>query len=259
MLDDKAPRSKLEPPSRGSSFYIENLLGSPYRGAFTEERQETPGFKVTVHSPGICAGLEPKRLGEGLNWSGTSPKTTYCTSRSEWLDNVCISLSQLFYKQHRNKWCSHLSVWLAWLILQGWIVMKNYPPWSWKQSRPMHKPVTNWNYTFHSQQPLQSVRKSHPNPNRNPKTTWVLLSLPLCVKHQLSAYPEPSLASTPQSHSDASNRPAVESGSLFIILKRTGSKTAQICCKDRYCPPAGSQWVKWSLNSLDTYLFTFSV
>lgn len=85
MLDDKAPRSKIEAPSRGSSFYIENLLGSTYRGAFTEQRKETPGSKVTEHSPGICPGLEANRLGEALNRSGTSPGTTYCSSRSKWL------------------------------------------------------------------------------------------------------------------------------------------------------------------------------
>ncbi|XP_041821503.1 homeobox protein HMX1-like [Chelmon rostratus] len=84
MLDDKAPRSKLGPPSRGSSFYIENLLGTPYREASAEERVETPGSKVTVHSPVICPGLETKRVddSEELNWSATSPNPAHCTSRS---------------------------------------------------------------------------------------------------------------------------------------------------------------------------------
>ncbi|XP_076581387.1 homeobox protein HMX3-like [Chaetodon auriga] len=84
MLDDKAPRSKLGPPSRGSSFYIENLLGTTYRGASAEERVETPSSKVTLHSPVICPGLETKRVddSEELNWSGTSPNPAYGTSRS---------------------------------------------------------------------------------------------------------------------------------------------------------------------------------
>ncbi|XP_070786370.1 homeobox protein HMX1-like [Enoplosus armatus] len=82
MLDDKAPRSKLGPPSRGSSFYIENLLGTSHRGA--EERVETSSFKVTVHSPAVCPGLETKRRhhSEVLKWSGTSANTTRGTSRS---------------------------------------------------------------------------------------------------------------------------------------------------------------------------------
>lgn len=83
MLDDKAPRSKIDAPSRGSSFYIENLLGSTCRAAFTEERKETPGSKVTEHSAGICPGLEANRLSEALNRSGTSPSTTDCSPRSE--------------------------------------------------------------------------------------------------------------------------------------------------------------------------------
>lgn len=85
MLGDKAPRSKLGPPSRGSSFYIENLLGTTHRGATAEERVRTPSFRVTVHSPVVCPGLETKRLddSEVLNWSGTTPNTAYGTSRSE--------------------------------------------------------------------------------------------------------------------------------------------------------------------------------
>ncbi|XP_071315880.1 homeobox protein HMX1-like isoform X2 [Trachinotus anak] len=51
MLDDKAPTSKLGPPSRGSSFYIENLLGARDRGSSAGERLETSGCRVTVHSP----------------------------------------------------------------------------------------------------------------------------------------------------------------------------------------------------------------
>ncbi|XP_074518319.1 homeobox protein HMX1 [Halichoeres trimaculatus] len=73
MLDDKAPRSRLGPPSRGSSFYIENLLGTTFRGAAAEERVETPGFRVS-HSPVRCPGLETERVEdrEVLNWSGAS-------------------------------------------------------------------------------------------------------------------------------------------------------------------------------------------
>ncbi|XP_070849585.1 homeobox protein HMX1-like [Chaetodon trifascialis] len=84
MLDDKAPRSKLGPPSRGSSFYIENLLGTTYRGASAEERVETQSSKVTVHSPVIYPGLETKRVddSEELNWSGTSPNPACGTSRT---------------------------------------------------------------------------------------------------------------------------------------------------------------------------------
>ncbi|XP_068569964.1 homeobox protein HMX1-like [Cebidichthys violaceus] len=84
MLDNKAPRSKLGPPSRGPSFYIENLLRTAHRGASSEERVESPSSKVTVHSPVVCPGQESKRLdgSEVLNWSGTSPNTVRGTSRS---------------------------------------------------------------------------------------------------------------------------------------------------------------------------------
>ncbi|XP_056225318.1 homeobox protein HMX1-like [Seriola aureovittata] len=84
MLDNKAPTSKLGPPSRGSSFYIENLLGTTDRGASAEERVETSGFKVTVHSPVICPGLNTRRLNdsEALNWRKASPNTVYGSSGS---------------------------------------------------------------------------------------------------------------------------------------------------------------------------------
>lgn len=98
MLDDKAPRSKLGPPSRGSSFYIDNLLGTTHRGASAEERVGTPSFKVTVHSPVVCPGLETKRLddSEVLNWSGTTPNTAYGTSRSEFIcQYLCLLISYL--------------------------------------------------------------------------------------------------------------------------------------------------------------------
>lgn len=71
MLDDKAPRTKLGPPS----FYIENLLGSTCRGALTEEREETPSFGA--RSPVVCDGSEVQ------DWSGTSPNATFCAPRSE--------------------------------------------------------------------------------------------------------------------------------------------------------------------------------
>ncbi|XP_034712544.1 homeobox protein HMX1-like [Etheostoma cragini] len=84
MLDKNAPRPKLGPPSRGSSFSIENLLRTAYREASAEERVDTPSFKVTVRSPGVCPGLETKRLDHSkvLDWSGTSPKAALCTPRS---------------------------------------------------------------------------------------------------------------------------------------------------------------------------------
>ncbi|XP_028420326.1 homeobox protein HMX1-like [Perca flavescens] len=84
MLDKNAPRPKLGPPSRGSSFYIENLLRTAYRGASAEERVDTPSFKVAVSSPVVCPGLETKRLDDSkvLKWSGTSPNTANGTSRS---------------------------------------------------------------------------------------------------------------------------------------------------------------------------------
>ncbi|XP_042367760.1 homeobox protein HMX1-like [Plectropomus leopardus] len=84
MLDDTAPRSKLGPPSRGSSFYIENLLGTAYTGASSEERVDTPSRKVTDHSPVMCPGVESKREDDSkvLNWSGTSPNTAHGTSKS---------------------------------------------------------------------------------------------------------------------------------------------------------------------------------
>ncbi|KAI3376412.1 hypothetical protein L3Q82_016894 [Scortum barcoo] len=84
MLDDKAPRSKLGPPSRGSSFYIENLLGTAHRGASAEGRADTPGFRATAHSPVVCPGLETKRPDdrELQDWSGTAPNTASGTARS---------------------------------------------------------------------------------------------------------------------------------------------------------------------------------
>ncbi|XP_019950941.2 homeobox protein HMX1 [Paralichthys olivaceus] len=79
MLDDKAPTSKRSAASRGSSFYIENLLGTADRGATAEEREETSDFGVSVHSPVMCPGRLEK---EELTWRGTSPNTVNCSSRS---------------------------------------------------------------------------------------------------------------------------------------------------------------------------------
>ncbi|XP_035004332.2 homeobox protein HMX1 [Hippoglossus stenolepis] len=79
MLDGKAPTSKRNAASRGSSFYIENLLGTADRAVPAEERVETSDFRVTVHSPAMCPG----RLdNEELNWRGTSPNTVNHSSRS---------------------------------------------------------------------------------------------------------------------------------------------------------------------------------
>lgn len=84
MLDDKAPRSKLGPLSRASSFYIENLLGNTYRAA-SEEQVENQGVTISVHGPVICPGLATQRVdgAEVLNWSGTSPSRAHSTSISE--------------------------------------------------------------------------------------------------------------------------------------------------------------------------------
>ncbi|KAM7377336.1 hypothetical protein PAMA_013904 [Pampus argenteus] len=91
MLDDKRPSSKIGPVSRGSSFYIENLLKRTDREDSAEERVETPGFKVTDHSPVICPGLEAQSLNDALNWSRTSPNTVYGSSRSPQYNKACFS------------------------------------------------------------------------------------------------------------------------------------------------------------------------
>nr|XP_020484807.1 homeobox protein HMX1-like [Labrus bergylta] len=77
MLDDKAPRSRLGPPLRGSSFYIENLLGTAFRRDSPEERGENPSLRVS-HTPARCPAVETKRVVEDreeLTRSGTSPNT----------------------------------------------------------------------------------------------------------------------------------------------------------------------------------------
>lgn len=81
MLDDKTPRLKSGPPSRGSSFYIENLLGR----SSAEERAETPSFKLTGHDPGMCPGLKTRRLSDTdrSDGSGTFANTANGCSRSE--------------------------------------------------------------------------------------------------------------------------------------------------------------------------------
>ncbi|KAM8897726.1 homeobox protein HMX3-like isoform 1-T1 [Spinachia spinachia] len=85
MLGDTAPRSKLGPPSRGSSFYIENLLRIAHRGDPTRERAgSSPSPEVTGRRPGISAGRRTKgaHAGEALNRSGTSPNSVCGTWRS---------------------------------------------------------------------------------------------------------------------------------------------------------------------------------
>nr|XP_046237155.1 homeobox protein HMX1-like [Scatophagus argus] len=82
MLDDKGPSSKLRPASRGSSFYIENLLRTTNTGTSAEERADTLSFKLSGHRPVICPGLETKRKDKVLNWSEISPNTACATTRS---------------------------------------------------------------------------------------------------------------------------------------------------------------------------------
>ncbi|AWO97623.1 putative homeobox protein HMX1-like [Scophthalmus maximus] len=85
MLVDKAPTSKLGAPSRGSSFYIENLLATTHRGASAEERVETPGVRVAAHGPVLRPGLETRRVDDddgALNWRRTPPNAEHGTSRS---------------------------------------------------------------------------------------------------------------------------------------------------------------------------------
>ncbi|CAJ1086231.1 homeobox protein HMX1 [Xyrichtys novacula] len=73
MLDDKTSRSRVGPPSRGSSFYIENLLGTAFREAAAEERVETPRLRGS-HSPVRYPGLGNDRVEdrEVLIWNGAS-------------------------------------------------------------------------------------------------------------------------------------------------------------------------------------------
>lgn len=89
MLDEKAPLSKLGPPTRGSSFYIENLLRTNKdRGApAAEERVETSG-KVSSHSPVICTARVDHS--DALTWRETSVNTVYGGSESEFPTGVCF-------------------------------------------------------------------------------------------------------------------------------------------------------------------------
>lgn len=82
MLDEKAPMSKLGPPSRGSSFYIENLLGTNKDrvAPASEERVETTG-KVSAHSPVMCPGRVDDS--EVPTWRETSVTTVYGSCGSE--------------------------------------------------------------------------------------------------------------------------------------------------------------------------------
>ncbi|KAM6909579.1 homeobox protein HMX1 [Xenentodon cancila] len=83
MLDHKAPRSKLGAPSRGSSFYIENLLGTAGGDSSAEERLDTPGFKVGAHNI-VCSGLATRtqREGEEPNRRARFPNTVHGSSQS---------------------------------------------------------------------------------------------------------------------------------------------------------------------------------
>ncbi|XP_058481613.1 homeobox protein HMX1-like [Solea solea] len=74
MLDDKEPTSKLAAPSRGSSFYIENLLRTSDGGA-------SAVGKVTVHRPAMCPRQETGHV-HLLNWKKTSPDTVHGATRS---------------------------------------------------------------------------------------------------------------------------------------------------------------------------------
>lgn len=98
MLDDKSPRVKFAPPSRGSSFYIENLLGTTGSRSSAEERAETPSCKVAGHGPGMCPGLEARRVSDndGSDWSGRFPHTATGSSRSESAsDSHCCSFAPI--------------------------------------------------------------------------------------------------------------------------------------------------------------------
>ncbi|KAM9717918.1 uncharacterized protein ACNS7B_021404 [Menidia menidia] len=68
MLDDKSPRPKLGAPSRGSSFYIENLLRTT--DGSSEERVEDSNLKISAsRKPGLCSGVQ-SRLSRGEpNWT----------------------------------------------------------------------------------------------------------------------------------------------------------------------------------------------
>lgn len=80
MLDNKVPRSKLGPSPRATSFFIDNLLGTPNRRASVEqrkEREENPGFRDTEHGTGVFLETDTGRLDE------TSPSTPRGTETSE--------------------------------------------------------------------------------------------------------------------------------------------------------------------------------
>ncbi|KAM3857412.1 homeobox protein HMX3-B-like [Diretmus argenteus] len=84
MLDDKAPGSQRGPPPRGSSFYIENLLGTTDSRASDEDLVEATGFKVGVRNQASPLGLETRRPSdaETVNRCGASPRRPYGSSRS---------------------------------------------------------------------------------------------------------------------------------------------------------------------------------
>lgn len=76
MLEDKAPSWK-EAASRGSSFFIENLLRSTVGESLRErEEEEKPDC-----SPGIWSG--ETRPGERLNWSERTLNSPSSPARGE--------------------------------------------------------------------------------------------------------------------------------------------------------------------------------
>ncbi|XP_068164372.1 homeobox protein HMX1-like isoform X2 [Antennarius striatus] len=91
MLDHRARRSKLGPP-RGSSFYIENLLGGSHGGA--GDREETRTVSVTGHSPGVCPGGCPGGGTEQLDRSGTPPGDQKLSRKKK--TRTVFSRSQVF-------------------------------------------------------------------------------------------------------------------------------------------------------------------
>ncbi|CAN9509665.1 unnamed protein product [Ophioblennius macclurei] len=76
MLDDnKTPRSKLGAPTRGSSFYIDNILGHTDRGSSSQELEDTAGLKVAVYNPEICLQTRRPSDSEASNRSGSFPNS----------------------------------------------------------------------------------------------------------------------------------------------------------------------------------------
>lgn len=169
MLDDKTPRLKSGPPSRGSSFYIENLLGTTGRRSSAEERAETPSFKLTGHDPGMCPGLKTRRLSDTdrSDGSGTFANTANGCSRSEFapdrpfrpIEKVtennkcsflfrrfvpCLSLTRvgLKYITHFiiDKQTSHKPPHLTFMIYASRFGVSMGQKWTWRMVR-VHSPI----------------------------------------------------------------------------------------------------------------------